>query len=153
MQPSRTVQLAVLAMSCVGFLGLWVSGANAQLTDQTQTPNTTGRGIALSLSEQIGVGQGDEFTPDSSLYLITREPARAIRRGRQLVQRKFTVEQGLGPRKNDGLGNIETDPALGAGLVDSCAGCHGRPRGSAGAGGNVVTRPDSRDAHTCLGWG
>jgi hypothetical protein len=24
--------------------------------------------------------------------------------------------------------------------------CHGRPRGSAGAGGNVVTRPDSRDS-------
>jgi hypothetical protein len=29
---------------------------------------------------------------------------------------------------------------------DSCAACHGRPRGAAGFGGDVVTRPDSRDA-------
>src|SRR5207245_3485248 len=39
------------------------------------------------------------------------------------------------------------------GLVDSCAGCHGRPRGSAGVGGNVVTRPDSRDAPHLFGLG
>jgi hypothetical protein len=70
-----------------------------------------------------------------------------------MFQRKFTVEQGLGPRKHDGIGNINTDLALGAGLVDSCAGCHGRPRGSAGVGGNVVTRPDSRDAPHLFGLG
>ena len=39
------------------------------------------------------------------------------------------------------------------GLSDSCAGCHGRPRGSGGAGGNVVTRPDSRDAPHLFGLG
>src|SRR5262249_4641609 len=66
--------------------------------------------------------------------------------GRQLFQRKFTVQQGFGPRTNDGVGDIAADGSIGAGLVDSCAGCHGRPRGSAGFGGDVVTRPDSRDA-------
>src|SRR6185369_11591021 len=33
----------------------------------------------------------------------------------------------------------------------SCAGCHGRPRGAAGAGGDVATRPDSRDAPHLFG--
>src|SRR5205823_4001596 len=36
---------------------------------------------------------------------------------------------------------------------DSCAMCHGRPRGSAGTGGNVATRPDSRDAPHLFGLG
>jgi hypothetical protein len=53
----------------------------------------------------------------------------------------------------DGTGDIEKDLIIGAGLVDSCAGCHGRPRGSAGAGGDVVTRPDSRDAPHLFGLG
>jgi hypothetical protein len=53
----------------------------------------------------------------------------------------------------DGLGNIETTLAIGAGLVDSCAGCHWRPRGAAGSGGDVVTRPDSRDAPHLFGLG
>lgn len=111
----------------------WGTPAQAQLTDQTQTPNTAGRGIALSLGDQIGAGQGDEFTPDSSIYYIKRDPARAIRRGRQIFQRKFTGAQGQGPRTpTDGVGDIETNGALGAGLADSCALCHGLPRGSAG---------------------
>ncbi len=53
----------------------------------------------------------------------------------------------------DGIGNIETARAIGAGLIESCAGCHGRPRGSAGFGGDVVTRPDSRDAPHLFGLG
>ena len=36
---------------------------------------------------------------------------------------------------------------------DSCAGCHGRPKGSAGSGGDVATRPDSRDAPHLFGLG
>lgn len=48
------------------------------------------------------------------------------------------------------LGQTST---LGAGLVDSCAGCHGRPHGSAGSGGNNFTRPDSRDAPHLFGLG
>ena len=140
---------------------IWAGNAQAQLTDQTQTPNAAGRGIALSLEEQIGVGQGDVTTPDSSLYIIKRDPARAVRRGRQLFQRKFTRAQGQGPRTvTDGIGGPIGDPnsianngALGAGLADSCALCHGQPRGSAGFGGDVVTRPDGRNAPHLFGLG
>jgi hypothetical protein len=71
-----------------------------------------------------------------------------------LFQRKFTRSQGQGPLEGDGqIGDINTNLALGAGLADSCAGCHGRPRGSAGFGGDVVTRPDSRDAPHLFGLG
>src|SRR5206468_3875302 len=70
-----------------------------------------------------------------------------------LFQRKFTRNQGQGPVTGDGAGDINAKLAIGAGLVDSCAGCHGRPRGTAGAGGNVVTRPDSRDAPHLFGLG
>jgi hypothetical protein len=127
--------------------------ANAQLTDLTQTPNQEGAGIVKSLEQQIGAGVGNSTTPGSSTYITMRDPARAIRRGRQLFQRKFTDAQGLGPRAQDGIGNIHARPAIGAGLIDSCAGCHGRPRGSAGFGGDVVTKPDSRDAPHLFGLG
>ena len=134
---------------------LLAQSAHAQLTDQTQTtPNVPGGAIGKSLQQQIGAGQGDINTPGSSLYVIARDPARAIRRGRQLFQRKFTFDQGFGPRvTEDSAGHIQDNPAFGAGLVDSCAGCHGRPRGSAGAGGDVATRPDSRDAPHLFGLG
>src|SRR5690349_6637762 len=127
--------------------------AHAQLTDLTQTPNPENAGIAKSLSQQVGTGVGDVMTPGSSTFIIKRDPARSIRRGRQLFQRKFTVEQGVGPRTNDGMGDIAADASIGAGLADSCASCHGRPRGSAGFGGDVVTRPDSRDAPHLFGLG
>jgi hypothetical protein len=91
--------------------------------------------------------------PGSSIFNINRDPFRAIRRGRQLFQRKFTRVQGQGANEGDGVGDLNTDIAIGAGLSDSCALCHGRPRGSAGAGGNVVTRPDSRDAGHLFGLG
>ncbi len=130
-----------------------VQTASAQLTDQTQTPNIERAGIFKSLEEQIGPGVGDAFTPDSSTYIILRDPARSIRRGRQVFQRKFTNAQGFGPRTNDGIGDIDMQGAIGAGLIESCAGCHGRPRGSAGFGGDVVTRPDSRDAPHLFGLG
>jgi hypothetical protein len=134
---------------------LWGLGtsADAQLTDVTQTPNRAHAGVQKSLEEQIGAGRGDVMTPDSSLFLIRRDPFRAVRRGRQVFQRKFTVAQGSGPRVDDGIGDIETTPALGAGLADSCAGCHGRPRGAAGSGGSVFTRPESRDAPHLFGVG
>jgi len=147
MQPQRFL-LAAAALA-----SLLCSPALAQLTDVTQTPNTLQVGIQKSYVQQIGVGRGDELTPDSSLYLIRRDPFRSISRGRQLFQRKFTAAQGVGPRKNDGIGNLDLDGALGAGLSDSCAGCHSRPFGSAGFGGNVFTRPDSRDAPHLFGLG
>jgi hypothetical protein len=117
------------------------------------TPNTANEGIAKSYQDQIGAGRGNVMTPDSSLFIIARDPARAIRRGRQIFQRKFTRSQGQGPLDGDGNGDINRTLAIGAGLADSCAACHGRPRGSAGFGGDVVTRPDSRDAPHLFGLG
>jgi hypothetical protein len=137
----------------LGVFALLAGPALAQLIDRTQTPNTAGEGIQKSLTDEIGAGRGDILTPDSSAFIIARDPFRSIRRGRQLFQRKFTRAQGQGPRVNDGAGDIDNNLALGAGLSDSCAGCHGRPRGSAGFGGDVVTRPDSRDAPHLFGLG
>jgi Di-haem oxidoreductase, putative peroxidase len=127
----------------------------AELTDATQTtPQVAGGAIQKSLTQQIGAGHGDELTAESAVYLIKRDPARSIRRGRQLFQRKFTLEQGQGPRvSRDSSGDIQENPALGAGLADSCSACHGRPRGAAGSGGDVATRPDSRDAPHLFGLG
>ncbi|MEX2261398.1 MAG: di-heme oxidoredictase family protein [Bryobacteraceae bacterium] len=127
--------------------------AQAQLIDQTKAPNVEGNGIRKSYAEQIGAGRGDWSTPDSSAFIIARDPFRAIRRGRQLFNRKFTKEQRVGPIVGDGRGDINTKLELGAGLSDSCAGCHGLPRGSAGFGGVVVTRPDSRNAPHLFGLG
>ena len=132
---------------------VWPSASFSQETDVTQTPNAANAGIKKSYADQIGAGRGDISTPGSSLYIINRDPFRSIRRGRNIFQRKFTVAQGQGPRTNDGVGNIEADGSHGAGLADSCAACHGRPRGSAGFGGDVFTRPDSRDAPHLFGLG
>ena len=94
------------------------------------------------------------MTPGSSVFIIARDPARSIRRGRQLFQRKFTDGAGLrAARQRRRRATSHANAALGAGLADSCAGCHGRPRGSAGFGGDVVTRPDSRDAPHLFGLG
>jgi hypothetical protein len=115
---------------------------------------TKSGGIWKSLEEQIGAGRGDLVTPDSSLFIINRDPLRSVRRGRQLFQRKFTVAQGFGPRINDGVGDIERITALGNGLMDSCAGCHANPRGSAGSGGAILfVRPDHRDSPHLFGVG
>jgi hypothetical protein len=142
------------APAFLGALWLLSAPADAQLTDVTQTPNMEHAGIQKSLEEQIGAGRGDVMTPGSSRFIIGRDPFRAVRRGRQLFQRKFTVAQGFGPRINDGVGDIETNTAIGNGLMDSCAGCHANPRGSAGAGGAVLfVRPDHRDAPHLFGVG
>jgi hypothetical protein len=127
--------------------------AYGQLIDNTQATNTINAGINKSLVDEIGAGRGDAMTPDSSLFIIARDPFRAVRRGRQLFQRKFTREQGQGPAVGDGHGDLNSNAAIAAGLADSCAACHGRPRGSAGAGGDVATRPDSRDAPHLFGLG
>jgi hypothetical protein len=133
--------------------GMLITAAYAQLVDNTQVPNVAQAGINKSLQDEIGAGRGNLTTPNSSMCIIARDPFRSIRRGRQLFQRKFTHQQGQGPNEGDGVGDINTDIAIGAGLADSCALCHGRPRGSAGVGGNVATRPDSRDAPHLFGLG
>ncbi|MGH9313558.1 MAG: di-heme oxidoredictase family protein, partial [Vicinamibacterales bacterium] len=128
-----------------------------QLVDKNKAPNSANEGISLPLTggpypSQIGDGRvGTD--PNTSQNVIAMDPFRAIRRGRQLFQRKFTRLEGQGPVTGDGFGNIHVDLIIGAGLADSCAGCHGRPRGSAGFGGDVVTRPDSRDAPHLFGLG
>src|SRR5215469_5259332 len=135
-----------LLLACTGIC--W-----AQQPDLTMAPNTAQAGIAKSLQQETGAGRGDVMTPNSSIYIINRDPFRSVRRGRQLFQRKFNRAQGQGPNESDCIGDLNTDDAIGAGLADSCAMCHGRPRGSAGVGGNVATRPDSRDAPHLFGLG
>src|SRR5215813_12794679 len=143
---SGLVRLILLVMC-------FAPSAGAQLVDNTLAPNTAKAGINKSLADEIGTGRGDVMTPYSSLFIINRDPFRSIRRGRQIFQRKFTREQGQGPNNGDGHGDINTIGGIGAGLSDSCAGCHGRPSGAAGAGGDVATRPDSRDAPHPFGLG
>ena len=127
--------------------------AVAQMIDRVKAPNVAGEGIAKTLEQQVGADRGDWMTPESSSFIITRDPFRAIKRGRQLFQRKFTPVEGQGSLTNDGRGDVGTNLAIGAGMTDSCAACHGRPRGAAGVGGDVVTRPDSRDAPHLFGLG
>jgi mono/diheme cytochrome c family protein len=142
-----------LSAAALNILLCSLCGLHAQLVDRTMSPNILNEGIGKSLADEIGVGSGDIYTANSAAFNIARDPFRAIRRGRQIFQRKFVAAQGFGPRTFGGLGDMNTVLALGAGLVDSCAGCHGRPRGSAGFGGNVVTRPDSRNAPHLFGLG
>jgi len=136
-----------------GALGLAISIGQAQMVDRTQAPNIANEGIAKSFTQEVGAGRGDVLTPDSSAFIIARDPFRAVRRGRELFQRKYTVPQGVGPITANGHGDLNTIRAIGAGLTDSCASCHGRPRGAAGFGGDVATRPDSRDAPHLFGLG
>ena len=145
--------LAGLISFLAGMLWLSAPISYGQLIDRTLSPNTANEGIGKSLTQEVGAGRGDIFTPNSSAFIIARDPFRAIRRGRQLFQRKFTVPQGSGPITLNGQGDINHNRAIGAGLTDSCSACHGRPRGSAGFGGDVATRPDSRDAPHLFGLG
>jgi cytochrome c peroxidase len=150
-----------LLLGVCGIIGLlsWPGQSRAQLVeceliDQSLSVDAPGGCIAKPLRQQIGAGQGDANTQWSSMYLIKRDPARSIRRGRQLFQRKFSIDEGVGPRVNPAsAGDITATRRLGAGLADSCAACHGRPRGSAGHGGDVATFPDSRDAPHLFGLG
>src|SRR6266849_1530969 len=151
MTVKNSKSLAIIAWT--GAMLLLTAPAVAQLIDKNKAPNIANEGIKKTLGQQIGAGRGNLMTPNSSSFIIARDPFRSIRRGRQLFQRKFTREEGQGPVMNDGFGDINTNLAIGAGLSDSCASCHGRPRGSAGAGGDVVTRPDSRDSPHLFGLG
>lgn len=152
----RRSQLPALLAAVLAVVATLVTAtALAQLPDRTRNPNTANEGIAKSFTEQIGGGRGSQNTPNTSRFIIARDPFRAVRRGRQIFQRKFLRSEGQGPitGEGDGVTNIETDLIIGAGLADSCAACHGLPRGSAGFGGDVVTRPDSRNAPHLFGLG
>src|SRR5262245_48864730 len=134
-KPIKTTAFLLVAATFAG-------AASAQMRDvkekMTLPIANMADGIQKNLGDEIGAGRGNLATQNSSIYIINRDPFRAVRRGRQLFQRKFLPTQGFSGR--DRAGNIHTDPSIGAGVVDSCAGCHGRPRGSAGFGGDVFTR-------------
>lgn len=152
----RRSQLPALLAAVLAVVATLVTAtALAQLPDRTRNPNAANEGIAKSFTEQIGAGRGSQNTPNTSRFIIARDPFRAIRRGRQIFQRKFLRSEGQGPitGEGDGKTDIQTDLIIGAGLADSCAACHGLPRGSAGFGGDVVTRPDSRNAPHLFGLG
>src|SRR5215471_4788640 len=116
---SGAVVLAVTAMT---------GSLYAQLRDKTQiSPVVPGGAINKSWVQEIGAGRGDINTPDTSLFIISRDPFRAIRRGREIFQRKFQMKQGMGPTTNDGETNVSYvggDRSGAAGLADSCASCH-----------------------------
>ena len=84
-----------------------------QLVENTKATSTIKPGINKPLSEEVGAGRGDIYTLDSSIFLMNRDPFRAIRRGRQLFQRKFTRVEGRGPNNSDGNGDINTNDAIG----------------------------------------
>ena len=67
-----------------GILALALT-AQGQMIDNTQATNNAGAGINKSLANEIGAGRGTVLTSDSSLYLIGRDPFRAIRRGRTVA--------------------------------------------------------------------
>ena len=95
--------------------------ADAQLVDRTKAPNAANEGIAKSLAQEIGADRGDWYTPESSAFIISRDPFRAVRRGRQIFQRKFSLTEGQGSLAANGRGDVGTNLAIGAGMADSCA--------------------------------
>ena len=114
---SRTkplVFLGLLSLASFAIAAWFTSTTHAQLPDKTVTPNKADVGINKSFTDQAGVGRGNAMTPNSSIFIIERDPFRAIRRGRQLFQRKYTRLQGIGPLAGDGTGNIEKTLAIGA---------------------------------------
>jgi hypothetical protein len=160
----KKLQGRILGLAAVIGAAAAAGSATAQLRDVTQNPDILGvpghpadsAGIGRSFADQIGPApnsHGDVNQVGSSAWIISRDPARAIRRGRQIFQRKFQIAQGNGPTTDDGIGSSGADVSRSAGFADSCAACHGRPRGSAGFGGDVATRPDSRDAPHLFGLG
>src|SRR5260370_18578865 len=95
-----------MTVTCMASLAAVSAGkAFSQLADKTQTI-TSNAGINKSFADESNAGlanngRGGISTPGSSLFIIGRDPFRAIRRGRQVFQRKFTKNQGFGPRVND----------------------------------------------------
>ena len=129
--------IALVTMAMAGSL-------YAQLRDKTQiTPIVPGGAINKSWMDEIGAGRGDIMTPNTSAFIIARDPFRAVRRGREIFQRKFQMKQGMGPTTNDGETNVSYvggDRSGAAGLADSCASCLALARDRA------TTAPDRRPA-------
>src|SRR5215813_12842524 len=122
MTPIRKLKTVVVTAA------LMLSSATAlgQLVDKTKAPNRANEGINKSLSEQIGAGRGDLNTPGSSMFIINRDPVRAIRRGRQIFQRKSTKSAGQCPNAGDRSADVGSNIAIGAGWSNSWASSHRR---------------------------
>ena len=86
-----------------------------QLIDRNKAPNSSNDGISRPLTGSpypSVAGDGRWGTdPNASHNVIAFDPFRAIRRGRQLFQRKFTRLEGQGMVAGDGFGNIDVDPS------------------------------------------
>ena len=144
---SRTFCSAVLAMQLVA-VASW-----AQLTDRTQAPNMPRPESPSLCKMRQGRARRSANSWNSSIFIIQRDPFRSIRRGRQLFQRKFTRLQGQGANEGDGVGDLNSNGALGAGsptvvpcvtdvrVVQPEPAAMSRPR------------PDSRDAPHLFGLG
>src|SRR6185436_17166962 len=91
----------VLCASAVVGILTSAAGASAQEVDQVSAPNQVNVGAAKGIVHQIGDGPGNANTFPTARYIIALDPARAIRRGRNLFQRKFKHSEGQGPRTND----------------------------------------------------
>ena len=147
----RRAGCAVILASGFGVLAFLYGTAAAQLIDRTLAPNVLNEGIAKSLGEEIGAGRGDVVTPGSSAYIIARDPFRAIRRGRQLFQRKFTRAQGQGPLAGMALRRHVPERATGHRLLWRAS----RPRGGTGnasrdvSGGLTKTKQISDELRAC----
>ena len=137
----------------VGLLAILAAPAMAQLIDRTTAPNAAGAGIAKSLADQIGAGRGDgrrRARRSSSSPATRSAPSGAAASSSSASSR---ARRATGRCSATARATSTGTWRIGAGLADSCAACHGRPRGSAGFGGDVVTRPDSRDAPHLFGLG
>ena len=104
---------SAVAVSALLFVGAWwIAPLSGQLIDRNNAPNRANEGISRPLlgpyPSQIGEGR-DGGDWNTSANVIAYDPFRAIRRGRQLFQRKFTGLEGVGPITGDGFGDIETD--------------------------------------------
>src|SRR6184192_3429487 len=73
--------------------------SSAQLVDRTLAPNTAQAGIAKSLEDETGAGGGDPYTPDSSIFIINRDPFRSIRRGSPALSAQVYSHTGPGAER------------------------------------------------------
>ena len=121
MNRKRRSRLPLFTIALFGVAATLVTAtALAQFPDKTRNPNAANEGINKSLTQQIGAGRGNNITPDSSAFIIARDPFRAVRRGRQLFQRKFLRGEGMGQSQVMATAKLISDrPDYRCGLADS----------------------------------
>ena len=121
--------------------------AAAQMIDNTQAPSTAKAGINKSLLDEIGAGRGSVMTAGSSLYIINRDPSARSGGAASSFSASSPASRAGAKRKRTAWAT-STRYCHWCRTADSCAWCHGRPRGSGGTGGRRRHAPDSRDART-----